>query len=91
MAKYRVLEKSFINGDIHEAGTEVDYDGLPGANLEPLDDDAKAAAVKAAEVIAQAQKPVMPMAQLGIDPQAFAAAIAKAVADMQAAVPAKGK
>lgn len=43
MARYRVLEQSFVNNTLHEEGDEIDYD-LPkgttvGANLEPLDDE----------------------------------------------------
>jgi hypothetical protein len=40
MALYRVLEQSYINGGIVEAGDEVTYDGRPGSNLEPLDEEA---------------------------------------------------
>lgn len=36
MPKYRVLEKSLIGNEIHEAGAIVDYDGLPAENLEPM-------------------------------------------------------
>lgn len=43
MARYRVKTKSFINDTIVEEGTEVDYDGQPGDNLEPLDDAARTA------------------------------------------------
>lgn len=51
MARYRVLEKSFIGAVIVLTGAEIDYDGKPDANLEPLDDDAKdAAAARAAEL-----------------------------------------
>lgn len=47
MARYRVLEKSYINDRLVETGEEVEYEGLPGHNLEPLDKAAKAAAAKA--------------------------------------------
>lgn len=51
MARYRVLERSFIGAVIVPAGAEIDYDGKPDANLEPLDDEAKkAAAARAAEL-----------------------------------------
>lgn len=33
MAQYEVLEKSFINNRIVEAGEVVEYDGEPGPNL----------------------------------------------------------
>lgn len=41
MAKYKVVERSYINGRIVEPGTEVEVDfaddGQPGPNLEALD------------------------------------------------------
>ena len=43
MAKYRVKEKSFINNILLEEGAEIEYDGIPSANLEPLDAPAKKA------------------------------------------------
>lgn len=43
MARYRVLEKSFINNSVVEAGAEVDYDGEPGFNLELIKPDKKSA------------------------------------------------
>ena len=48
MPKYLVLADSFINNTLHKAGAEVDYDGEPGANLQPVG--------KAAEAIVAAQK-----------------------------------
>lgn len=36
MAKYRVLEKSFIGGAVVEVDSIVDYDGEAGANLAPV-------------------------------------------------------
>lgn len=50
MARYRVLERSYINDRLVEAGEEVEFDGLPAHNLEPLDKAAKAAAAKAPRV-----------------------------------------
>lgn len=44
MAKYRVKERSFIGNVLLEAGAEIEYDGVPSANLEPLDAPAKKAA-----------------------------------------------
>jgi len=46
MAKYRVLEKSFINNAIVEAGVIVEYAGKPGSNLELV----KGSKAKGAEV-----------------------------------------
>ncbi len=43
MARYRVKEKSFINNALHEAGAEIEYDGVPHSNLEPLDAPARKA------------------------------------------------
>lgn len=39
MAKYRVKEKSYIGTRICEAGDVVDYDGKPGSNLEPVEEE----------------------------------------------------
>ena len=43
MARYKVLQRSFINNTTVEEGAEVEWDGIPGANLEPIDEPAKAA------------------------------------------------
>ena len=58
MPKYRVLQKSFIDNHLREAGETVDYDGLPSENLEPLDEagevkaqEAKAASAKLRETL----------------------------------------
>lgn len=51
MARYRVLERSFIDFRLIEPGVEIDFSGKPDSNLEPLDDDAKeAAAARVAEL-----------------------------------------
>ncbi len=42
MPKYRVLEQSFIDAKVMFPGEEIEYDGLPAENLEPLDDEGKA-------------------------------------------------
>lgn len=47
MPRYRVLQKSYINERIVHEGEEVDYDGQPGTNLEPLDAEARRAAKRA--------------------------------------------
>jgi hypothetical protein len=49
MASYRVLELSFINNSLQQPGAEVEYDGEPGKNLEPLDRQAKVAAKAVAD------------------------------------------
>lgn len=46
MAKYEAKYRSFIGGSVIEAGEQVEYDGIPGSNLIPLDDAAKAAVKK---------------------------------------------
>lgn len=38
MAKYKVLEKSFINNAIVEAGEVIEYDGEASNNLELIDE-----------------------------------------------------
>ena len=48
MPRFEVLEKSFIGTRIYEVGEHVEFDGLPGANLKPLDKLGEAAAEKAA-------------------------------------------
>lgn len=51
MARYLVLERSFIHSVLVEAGTEIEYSGIPDGNLQPLDDEGKAAAeTRVAEV-----------------------------------------
>lgn len=37
MPKYRVTERSFVGNALVEAGTEIEYAGEPGPNLEPID------------------------------------------------------
>lgn len=39
MARYKVLETSYINDAIIEPGTIVEYQGEPGANLELVKED----------------------------------------------------
>ncbi len=66
MARYKVKEKSFIDNRIVEAGEEIEHDGIPHNNLEPLDKPAeKAATGKAAADKASAER--MKDAALGAD------------------------
>jgi hypothetical protein len=37
MPRYRVNTKSFIANNLVEEGAEIEYDGIPGSNLDPLD------------------------------------------------------
>ncbi|MCQ4169692.1 hypothetical protein [Hafnia paralvei] len=46
-AKYRVLRLSHIHNQLWEEGSEVEYDGVPGSALDPLNDAAKNAKEKA--------------------------------------------
>jgi hypothetical protein len=53
MARYRVIELSYIDETLLEPGREIEFAGVPGPNLELVDDSDKArtaasAAVKAA-------------------------------------------
>lgn len=41
MPQYKLHARAFINGSQAEPGTVVEYDGTPGSNLEPLDDEAR--------------------------------------------------
>lgn len=43
MAQYKVLEKSFINGSLVEAGAIVEYDGEAADNLELIEEKKKEA------------------------------------------------
>jgi hypothetical protein len=47
MAKFLVKEQSFIDNKVVEAGAEIEYDGFPGPNLEPIDPEAKKLAEQA--------------------------------------------
>ncbi|HVJ40143.1 MAG TPA: hypothetical protein VM639_01550 [Dongiaceae bacterium] len=50
MPRYRILELSYIGDRLQETDVEIDYDGLPGSNLLPLDAAARKAA-KAASAL----------------------------------------
>lgn len=45
MAKYRILETSYINERIYQPGEEIEFSGdhSPGFHLDPIDDAAKRA------------------------------------------------
>ena len=43
MAKYRVKTKSFVGNSVVEEGVIVEFDGIPGDNLEAIDEPAKEA------------------------------------------------
>ncbi|TNV22120.1 hypothetical protein FH968_04395 [Buttiauxella sp. B2] len=46
-AKYLVLRLSYIDKQLHDEGAEIEYDGVPGSALEPLNDAAIQAKAKA--------------------------------------------
>ena len=53
MAKYKLTEKAYIKRtpkadfeELLEAGEEIEYEGIPGFHMSPLDDSAKAAVAK---------------------------------------------
>jgi hypothetical protein len=48
MAKYRVLQKSFIDSALVNEGDIVEYDGEPGHNLELIEPEAKTKGKKGA-------------------------------------------
>ena len=39
MPRYRLHTATFIQDRLYPAGSEVEYDGIPGSALEPLDDE----------------------------------------------------
>ena len=41
--RFKLLEKSFIDGALLDEGTEIEFSGIPGSRLEPLNDAAKLA------------------------------------------------
>ena len=43
MARYRVEALSWIGGRTVQPGEEIEYEGIPGSKLTPVDDEAKAA------------------------------------------------
>lgn len=50
-AKYRVLRLSHIHNQLWEEGAEVEYDGVPGSALKPLNDAAKKAKAAGKELV----------------------------------------
>ena len=67
MAKYRVKTKSFIGNTVVEEGAVVDYEGLPGDNLEAIDEEAEQATLAAEGVDALSLERQQAAAK-GIDP-----------------------
>jgi hypothetical protein len=48
MARYRLTAAAVVNDKLCEIGEEIEYDGVPGPHMEPLDAEAKRAAGEAA-------------------------------------------
>lgn len=53
-AKYRVLRLSHIHNNLWPEGSEIEYDGVPGSALEPLNESAKEAKAKATQKVVAA-------------------------------------
>lgn len=70
MPKYRLLEKSYFDqgieledgttvaGVLLEAGTIVNFPGIPGTNMHPLDDEANVAHLKAVKARRDGLRPL---------------------------------
>ena len=84
MPRYRVKELSLIGNELFQAGAEVDYDGLPAGNLEPLCDEGRARHQEYLDSNAERVRLMIDQNQTsGVgDPAAFAAALAKSQQEM---------
>lgn len=84
--KYRVKEKSLIGNALHEAGAEVEYDGLPAENLEPLCDEGRARYQQYLESNSERVKKMVAANQESAvgDPTKFATQFAQALAEERA-------
>mgnify|MGYP000001570768 FL=1 len=93
MPKYEVLEKSFIDNHIVEVGAVIEFDGLPGRNLKPLDAEGEAKAIEAEKAAEKAMQALIANTRaLGqADPNDFAATVASAVAAQMAQIVAELK
>jgi hypothetical protein len=80
MPKFRVLEKSFIDNSIAEEGKIVEYDGVPGKNLEPVDAAGEKLAEKASDGVNAADLARQKVAAATGDPDAVQAAAAASAA-----------
>lgn len=88
MPKYRVKELSLVGNELFQAGAEIEYDGLPAENLEPLCDEGKA---KYQEYLdsnaARVKRMVSENQASGVgDPAAFTAALAKSQTEQAATI-----
>lgn len=83
MARYKLKARSFINDTLVEEGTEVEFAGEPGENMEPVDEAAHAAVAAAAERRAAKAAAIKGALQGVIDP-ANAEAIQNLIGQVQA-------
>lgn len=85
--KYTVLEKSLVGNEIFEAGQTCSYAGLPAENLAPLCDEGRARYQEYLESnrVRAAQMRVEFADSAVGDQAAFGAAVAKAIAEANAA------
>ena len=86
MPKYLVKELSLIGNELFQAGAEVEYDGLPAENLEPLCDEGRAKYQEYLDSNAARVKKMIAENQLSAvgDPAAFAAAVASTIKQLVA-------
>jgi hypothetical protein len=82
MPKYRVLNEWFDGVKVRQPGEEVEFDGEPGASLEPIDNAAKAAKAKVDEKrrVTRAAAAEIPLPNDVLTVGALASTIAQAVA-----------
>jgi hypothetical protein len=59
MARYKLREAAVVGDRYYGAGEEVEFDGVPGPHMEPLDADAKKVAAAADKREAPARDPGM--------------------------------
>ncbi|EOX8473424.1 TPA: hypothetical protein ACXZX0_000443 [Salmonella enterica] len=55
--RFKLLEKSFIDGALLDEGAEIEFSGIPGSRLEPLNDAARAAKNKGRECSKKSELP----------------------------------
>jgi hypothetical protein len=86
--EYIVLEKSLIGNEIFEAGTTAKYDGLPAENLQPTCDEGRARYQEYVESnaarLAKMREQYAEAPGVAGDPNAFAAAFRKELAEANA-------
>ena len=76
MARFSVLELSYIGDRLRHPGEEIEYSGEVHKNLQPLDDPAKKLAAKGADTVAENFKAQLKLhaAARGDDPNNVTAA-----------------